>query len=64
MNEEIDRAPLISEKKTQIQNRVTAFSSIVQLFSILNKRIVKGNQVRGAPDKHFFERQCSFGVTD
>ena len=25
--------------------------------------MVKGNQVRGAPDKHFFERQCSFGVS-
>ena len=62
MNKEIVGAPLISKKKTQIRNNCVFQRSTT--FLILNKRIVKGNQVRGAPDKHFFERQCSFVVTD
>ena len=55
MNKEIDRAPLISEKKKthKYLNMVTVFSSTVQLFFILNKKIVKGTQVRGAHDKPF-----------
>ena len=62
MNIEINRAPLISKKNPQIQNNCVFYHCTT--FSILNKRILKGNQV----DKHltspFFERQCSYEVTE
>ena len=64
MNKEIDRAPLISRKNT-FKYKLIVFSSIIQLFLILHKRIVKGNQViAGHLQAPFFERQCSYGVTE
>ena len=55
MNKEKHKVSLISKKNTNTNTT----------FLILNKRIVIGNQVGGAPDKPFLlVRQRSYGVIE
>ena len=62
MNIEISRAPLISKKNHKY--KIIVFSSIVQLFRFWIKeywKVIKSEEHLTSP---FFERQCSYEVTE